>query len=195
MKIGVKHFTYAKYVSGGAGSAVTYSGGTMTTDKTVHVDYTVERDDQSFYADDHRIEHSNTVTGCSVTIELATLTAAMMKDILGWQQVGSTDVYQETGDEAPYVGCGWAVPVKEDGSLKYRGVWVYKVQFGLDSDSVNTKGQNLEYQTETITGAGMAVTLASGGSDVYRAVMTAGASLAAVDTWLNTQAGISSGGP
>jgi phi13 family phage major tail protein len=189
MKIGVKKFTYATYASGGDGAAVVYSDGVMTDDRTVNVEYTTERDDASFYADDHRIEHDNSITGCNVALELATLTTDMMAKLLGWT-VSGTD-YQETGEEAPYVGCGWIVTVKEDGARKYRAVWVYKVQFGMETDSVATKGQNMEYQTENITGAGMGVKLAEDGPDIYRVVSPANATLAAAVTWLKGKAGIS----
>ena len=192
MKIGVKRFTYAVYSSGGNGAAIVYSSGEMTTDKTVHVEYAPERDDASFHADDHRIEHSNGITGASVTIELAELTPTMAEKILGWQQVGSSgSVYRETGADAPYVGCGWAVPCKINGQKKYRGVWVHKVQFGLDSDNANTKGQNVEFQTETITGAAVAVQLEAGAEDSFRDVTFNVADLATIEAWLKAQAGIS----
>lgn len=189
MKIGAKKFTYAVYSSGGNDAAVVYNNGVTTLDRTVNVEYTTERDDASFYADDHRIEHDNSITGCNVSLELATLTADMMEKILGWVKDG-TD-YHETGDEAPYIGCGWIVPVKEDGVRKYRAIWVYKIQFGMESDAAATKGQNLDYQTESISGAGMGVTLESGGPEIFRTVSPSHATEAAALAWLKSKGNIS----
>lgn len=189
MKIGVKRFTYAKYASGGNGSAVQYTGGVMTKDKTVHVEYTTERDEGAFHADDHIIDRANAITGVNVVVELATLTKDIAAALLGWEQVGSTSEYHETGEEAPYVGVGWAVPIRGDVG-KYRGVWVYKLQMGLENDNANTRGQNIEWQTDTISGGGMAVQLTDGGHDVFRAVMFESADLAACEAWLKGKAGI-----
>lgn len=190
MKVGVKRFTYAKYKSGGDGSAVVYENGVMTTDKTVRVDYSVERDDGSFSADDHVIDRDNAVIGVTSTVELATLTKEMAAGILGWEKVGNTDEYHETEDESPYIGMGWAFLVKEDGVKKYRGVWIYKIQMGLESDGATTRGERIEYQTENITGSGMGVQLSAGGKIVFRAVMFDCADLNAAEAWLKGKAGI-----
>ena len=192
MKVGVKRFTYAKYVSGGNGSAVTYTGGVMTTDRTVRVEYSVERDDGSFAADDHIVDRDNSVVGCTATVELASLSKEMAADILGWVQEGQNSTeYHETEDEAPYIGCGWAFHVKDPGATKkYRGVWIWKIQMGLESDAATTKGERMEYQTETITGGGMGVQLETGGKIKFRAVMFDCADLAAVENWLKGKAGI-----
>lgn len=192
MKVGVKRFTYARYKSGGNGSAIVYENGVMTTDKTVRVEYSTKRDDGSFSADDHIIDRDNSVIGVTATVELATLTKAMAADILGWQKVGNTDEYEETEDESPYIGCGWAFLVKEDGEKKYRGVWIYKIQMGQESDAATTKGERVEYQTESITGSGMGVQLTAGGKIVFRAVMFDCADLSTAETWLKSKAGIQS---
>ena len=192
MKIGVKKFTYAKYASGGTGSAISYTGGVMTTDKTVNVEYTTERDKSKFHADDHAIASANIVNSCSVSIELATLTKEIAAAVLGWAQESSTSEYHETAEGAPYVGVGWIYTVDDgSGTLKYQPIWVYKIRFGLDNDSARTKGETIEWQTDTISGDGVAVQLASGGDWTYRSVLFEAATEAAADTWLKGKAGIS----
>ena len=192
MKIGVKKFTYAKYASGGNGSAISYTGGVMTTDKTVNVEYSTERDQSKFHADNHQIASANGVNGCSVSIELATLIKEIAADVLGWVKEGNTEEYHETAKDAPYVGVGWIYTVDDgSGTLKYQPIWVYKIQFGLDSDTARTKGETIEWQTDTISGDGVAVQLTEGGEWTYRAVLFDGASEAAAETWLKGKAGIS----
>ena len=70
MIIGVRDFTWAKVSSGGEGSAMSYTGGTMETDLMVRVDQSEERQDTSFNADDHVIDRDNSVSGASVAVEL-----------------------------------------------------------------------------------------------------------------------------
>lgn len=190
MKVGVKRFTYAKYASGGNGSAVQYTGGVMTKDKTVRVEYNVEREDGSFHADDHVVDRDNSIVGVNATVELATLTKEMAADILGWEKIGSTNEYHETEDETPYIGMGWLFMVKEDGAKRYRGVWIHKIQMGQENDAATTKAERLEYQTENITGGGMGVQLAEGGKIVYRDVMFELTDLATAEAWLKGKAGI-----
>ncbi|MBP3720220.1 MAG: hypothetical protein J6J41_02705, partial [Clostridia bacterium] len=69
MIIKVKNLTWAKVSSGGDGAAMAYTGGKVDRDKIVRVDQSEERSDVSFYADDHRIDRDNTVSGASVSIE------------------------------------------------------------------------------------------------------------------------------
>ena len=51
-----KKFTYAKYSSGGDGSAIVYTGGTMLDDYLAKVDITEDRTDEKEYADGHLID-------------------------------------------------------------------------------------------------------------------------------------------
>ena len=193
MKIGVKNFTYAVYSTGGAGSAITYTGGVMTTDKTVNVEYSAERAKGKFHADDHAIASANQVTGCSVSIELATLTKEIAGAILGWIKESSTNEYHETTKDAPYVGVGWMYTIDDgSGTIKYQPVWIHKVQFGLDNDTGHTKEEQINWQTDTISGDGVAVQLTSGGDWIFRDVLFEGASEAAAVTWLKGKAGIQS---
>ena len=189
MIVGAKHLTWAPYASGGAGSAIVYgTGGTQEVDKVARVDMSEERADTGFYADDHRIDRDNSVNGASVSIELAQLTATMRESILG--HVKATNDYTVTDAASPFVGVGFCLKNRYKGTVTYRAYWYYKVQFSEGQRSFNTKGENLEFQTESLEGEAEAVQLTEGGAMAYY-VYTEAETEAAAKTWLTTKAGIS----
>ena len=76
------------------------------------------------------------------------------------------------------------------GTVTYKCYWFYKVQFSKDSDSTNTKGENVDFQTETLSGDAMGVQLTSGGDVIYYCTCRKDTESNAV-SWLKTKAGIS----
>ena len=55
-------------------------------------------------------------------------------------------------DEASYSGVGFYAPDMVDGELKYTAVFVYKAMFGQPSMSLQTKGDNIQFNTPTTSG-------------------------------------------
>ena len=195
MIIGVRDFTWAKVSSGGEGSAMSYTGGTMETDLMVRVDQSEERQDTSFNADDHVIDRDNSVSGASVAVELAKIPQAALTDMVGYVSDGQTTPdLTMTDAAAPYVGVGFVHVDRYKGTKSYIPYWYYKVQFSLGQRSFNTKGENLEFQTESLEGKVLAVRLTASGADSYYVrPMTPLTSEDAAKTWLRTKAGITSG--
>ncbi len=196
MIIGVKGLTWAQYVSGGNGAPVVYSGGETLADMMVHVDYTIERDEGAFHADDHKIDGENSIRSVRVGLELAKLPMAARASILGWEVNQAGTEYSETGDPAPYVGVGFVYGDRYKGTDVYIPIWVYKVQFGQENENADTRGESINYQTRSIVGDGEAVQLESGGKYIFRAVgTTAGAegftSYADALAWVKSKPGIS----
>lgn len=196
MIIGVRDLTWAKFTSGGNGSAAVYTGGAQETDLMVRADQSEERSDVRFHADDHMIDRDNSVTGATVALELAKLPANALTDMLGYvETTGNNPDLQLTGDEAPYVGVGFVHVERYKGTRTYVPYWYYKVQFSRGQRSFNTKGDSIEFQTESLEGQAMAVQLVPNGPDVYYATpATALTSLTAAVQWLGVKAGISTGG-
>lgn len=188
MKVGIKHLTYAPYTSGGDGSTVTYGTGAYLADYMVKADMGEERSDVDMYADDHKIDSDNSMTAQTLTLELANMTDAMETAFLGYTV--SSGVVTVTDDPAPFIGVGFVRKERYKGTITYTGYWFYKVQFGLDTDSVNTKGENLEFQTHSLTGSAVAVTLTSGGKGVFSEHKRETTEAAAL-SWVKGKAGIS----
>ena len=189
MVIKVRGLTWAKYASGGDGAAVVYTGGKLDRDKIVRVDQSEERSDVSFNADDHRIDRDNSITGASVSIELAKLTDDMKKDALGYI-AGSDTELQVTDAAAPFVGVGFVHGEMYCGVASYKAYWYYKVQFSRGQRSFNTKGETTAYQTESLEGEAMGVQLAENGPTIFFAESGDLATEAAARTWLNAKAGV-----
>lgn len=189
-KIGIKGLTYATYSTGGEGSAITYTGGTKLDDYMIRADIGEEREDTKFHADDHQIDAVNYLNGATLALELANMTATLEEKFLGYKKVGTSSEYYVTDAAAPYVGCGFITKERFKGAESYKGYWFYKVQFSRDSDSINTKGESTEFQTETVNGNAMAVSLTSGGDNIYYSTLR-DSTETAVRSWLNGKAGIS----
>ena len=194
MIVGVKHLTWAPYTSGGAGAAVVYGAGTMDKDLMVRVDMSEERNDTPFHADDHRIDRDNSVNAATVALELARIPATMREPVLGHVAgSGTTPDYTVTEDAAPYIGVGFMLKERYKGTTKFRAFWYWKVQFSEGQRSFNTKGENLEFQTESLEGAVEAVQLTDGGKFEYY-VYADFDTEAAADTWLKGKGNVSGNG-
>lgn len=190
-KIGIRDLTYATYSSGGDGSAITYTGGVMKHDYMVRGELTVDHSGTREDADDHMIDVDNSPTGVHLALELANLDADMLAPFCGMVAGSGTSEYSLTGADAPYIGCGYVTQNRFKGVITFGAVWIHKIQFHQDSMAVDTKGEQINFQHENVTGDGVGVQLTEGGAIVYYDVFTGGATLAAAETWLKGKAGIS----
>lgn len=189
-----KGLTYAKYTSGGAGGAITYSGGTVKTDYLCKVDINETRDNQKEHADGHQIDASNMLTAVQVALELANNDADIKKDLLGHKTGSATGELDVTDKDAPFVGVGFILCNRFCGTETYEGYWFHKVQFSSGGVSSSTRKENEQWEHETINGEAMGVVLTSGGDTLFYTHYDAQTTEAAVRTWLNSKAGVSSSG-
>ena len=190
-KIGIKCLTYAPYTSGGEGGAISYGTGVQLADYMIRADIDEAREKVKFHADDHQIDSENSMTGASLSLELANMTDDLEKAFLGRKPESSSSGADllVTDASAGYVGCGFYRKERFKGTVTYKCYWFYKIQFSKDSDSTTTKGENLDFQTETVSGDGMGVQLTSGGDVIYYATNRQSTEAGAV-AWLKTKAGI-----
>lgn len=191
-KIGIKGLTYAPFTGGGDGSAITYGTGVKLDDYMIRADLNEEHNNVDFYADDHKIDVENSMSGMTLALELSNLTDDLEKALLGHAAgtgTGNTEL-NVTDGAAPFVGIGFIRKERFKGTVTYHAFWVYKIQFAKDGDSTTTKGESIEFQTESLTGDAVSVTLTSGGDNIYYSHKRE-ATEAAARTWLNGKAGIS----
>lgn len=188
-RIGLKGLTYAKINSGGDGAAIRYTGGKARTGLMMKADVSLEREDVKQHADDVMVEHANGVTGGTIQLELARLSDEDKAALLGYiSETGG--VLRVVDAEAPYVGFGYITKEIASGTTSFIGYWYHKVQFGMDSDSAETKGENSAFQSVQLTGHIMGVQLSSGGEMEFY-MTKSGTTESEIRTWLNTQASIS----
>ena len=187
-RIGLKGMTYATISSGGEGSAVVYTGGATKGDMMMRADVTLNHEDVKMFADNHAVERANGVIGGTIALELAKLPNDVKEALLGYTANGN--VLTVTEDPAPYVGFGYLTCEIESGVKSYVGYWFPKCQFGLDNDSASSKGENTEFQSNSLTGEILGVVTTTGGKAEFYYTDKENAE-ATVVSWLKSKAGIS----
>ena len=191
-KIGIKCLTYAPFVSGGDGSSISYGTGVQLADYMIRADVNEERGDVKFYADDHKIDSENSMTGATLSLELANMTDALEKAFLGYvaESTASGADLLITDAAAGFVGVGFYRKERFKGTVTYKCYWFYKVQFSKDSDSTTTKGENVDFQTESVSGDALGVQLTASGDTIYYRINRKSSESDAIN-WLKTIAGVS----
>lgn len=187
-----KKFTYAKYASGGDGSAIVYTGGTMLTDYLAKVDINEERTDEKEYADGHLIDSEKIPTAVSMTLELVNNNADIKKDVLGMEASESGELSLVEQDP-PFVGAGCLMANRFKGTVTWEGYWIYKIQFAHQGVSAETRRERTAFGHDSISGDGVGVQLTSGGKVAFYAHKE-GMTEAAAEAWLQGHAGIVSSG-
>ena len=185
-----KKFTYAKYSSGGDGSAISYTGGTMLEDYLAKVDINEERTDEKEYADGHLIDSEKIPTAVSMTLELVNNNASIKQDVLGLA-VDSGGEMTLTESDPPFVGAGCLMANRFKGTVTWEGYWIYKIQFAHQGVSAETRRDRTAFGHDSISGNGVGVQLASDGAVCFYAHKDGMTESAAV-AWLKAHAGISS---
>ena len=184
-----KAFTYAKYASGGDGSAISYTGGTMLEDYLAKAEITVDRTDEKEYADGHLIDSEKIPTAARMVMELVNNNDDIKKDVLGMTE-GTSGELLLTDTDPPFVGAGCLFANRFKGEVTWEGYWIYKIQFAHQGVSGETRRDRTSWQHDTINGDGVAVQLAADGDVTYLAHKS-GMTESAATAWLKGHAGIS----
>ena len=153
--IGVKHLMYAPITNYTVGSRPTYGTGAVLA-KLTKVDYSPNKADADFYADDVKAEEEHCVTGGTITIGVDDLTQDVQKGIFGNATETQSTIKvlcKGANDEAPYVGVGYVIPHKRSGSRVYEAVLLLRVMFSEPSESAETKGETISFQGKEIEGS------------------------------------------
>lgn len=188
--IGMRYPVVAKLASHTAGSAPTYSAG-MYMGKAIAGNLTITRNNNPLYADDTIAEDDNSISAMSLEMGLDDLLENVQVYMLGTKESGTgTDLeYIDTDASAPEVGAGYIRVRRKNGVTKYQAVWMYKVVFGQESETTQTKGETIEWQTPTIVGRAAAVDVDGSGDRAFRVKKVFDTEEAAL-TWLKSKANI-----
>lgn len=145
--IGLSQPWYATYTA--TGNTITY-GTAKCLAKAVSVNVTTEgKDPEVLYADNGPAESLALFGGGTVTLGIDHLELATAAELLGMtapttsapQMVWKCDVV------APYVGLGFICKMVKGGSIKWRAIALYKVQFKVPDYSIDTQGETVSFQT------------------------------------------------
>jgi len=189
-RVGMKHLVFAPIATENASAAPTYSGG-VVLGRAVRGNRTPTRYDAKLYGDDGLAESYNGLKEIGVEIETTELVEAnaVTMGILKAVGTGETLTYRQTQKPTVFGGCGWVETHVRHGVELYVAIWIYKVQLAPGNEEARTRGDNLEYGTESMTGTSMAAFADTDGDDVYYELKVC-TSLTAATTWLDGLAGL-----
>ena len=146
---------YVALYTGSAGKDV-YTSGMDLGGGVSYSDSIDVADDNNFYAD-NRIDESETgvfVSG-EATITVNYLSPAASKMVLGLtNQTTVGDVQWDSYDDEanpPDVGYGHVKKVMDNGVVQYIGFVLPRVKFALPSESAETQGETIDWQTQELT--------------------------------------------
>lgn len=155
-KIGVSKPFVAKYAW--SGSAVTYSEGQQIAKAAEFATTLNPATDNDFYADNAVSESDTEFSNGSGTMTVDDLLTDPAKFIYGLEQTKYGDEPEEqvsinhynSAMESPYCGLGVIIKIKNNKVTRWRGVILTKVQFTMSSESVQTQGNTINWQTTPI---------------------------------------------
>lgn len=143
----------AKYVA--SGSTVTYSSGQkLARGVNVTITPTTNNTENNFYADNALAESApGGYSGATFSLEVDGLKQAAEQLIYGLA-AATTDGFISYDGTAlhPYCGLGFVVRQQENGVVSYKAVIVPKVRFDYPTIAAATQEQDIDWQTQTLTG-------------------------------------------
>ena len=142
------------------GSTVTYSSGAVCG-KAVALDVSLEDgSDNILYADDAPAESDNQFAGGTLTLTTDDLYADVMASFLGMEEAAVSGTGLPAGAKwyknnenqvTPDLGFGAIAKKKVGGAIKYVAIVFQKIQFANLSQSIETQGETINWQTPEIT--------------------------------------------
>lgn len=153
-RIGLKYPVAAPINTESPTGVPTYETG-FVVGYAVEANVSIESTDAELWADDQLVESDTSFGGGTIDIGIDHLSDLVYAEMTGHAVVdegGVSVVQAKTTDIAPYLGFGYVRVLKKNGVRKYRATWLYKTQFSEPADEGGTKGRNIEFATESISG-------------------------------------------
>ena len=104
---------------------------------------------ETLFADDGPMDTASTLGRIEVEIQKNELTTKNKSDLLGHAIDTNGALVYGDSDISPWVAIGFRT-LKSSG--KYRYVWLYKGKFNEPEDNNETKGDSINFQSDTISG-------------------------------------------
>lgn len=116
--------------------------------KSIEVTFTPRYREGSLYASNSAVRREKRIDGYDVSINVDQVVSAIRQKITG-RYVDSKGVQIIKGNqEAPYLALGFAQTKDNDAKELW---WLYKGKFAEGEKTAKTRGENIEYQTPTLT--------------------------------------------
>lgn len=123
--------------------------------KAIGITVTPSYAEGSLYADDIQSEYDKEFISADTTLNTNTI-PLMARDSVFGHKMNEEEVVFSADDESNYVGVGWISVEKVDGVRSYTGNFMPKVKYTEPEETYATKGENIEYNTPSITGKALA---------------------------------------
>lgn len=168
----------------------TYTKG-FVCGKAMSTDIDPQYAEGSLYGDNSQAEYDNEFKNANITLGTTTLPVEAEEVLYGHTvSEDKNEITDSAGDEANYVGMGIVTQEKVSGVSKFVAMWMYKVKFQGGKESFKTKGDNIEYQTPSISGKAIALDKTDEkGKKMWRDRKIFNTEAEAI-TWLKTKANI-----
>lgn len=163
----------------------TYSDG-FRCGKAVETNITPQYAEGSLFGDNTKAEYDKEFKYADITMGITSLPIEAHKVMFGHEVVeeGSGTITFKATDEAGHVGYGFYVTEKVNGKRRYVACWLPKCKFSEGADVYKTKGDNVEYQTPSVSGQAFALD-----DEVWKIIEICETKEAAI-AWINGKAGI-----
>ena len=158
--VGLRFFGFAPLVSETDG-ARTYGAGTMWR-KAISANVQWQTVDSKLHADDAVAETYNGSTGRDVDVTAAEMMPEIEQAILGAEKDG--DAYWDGGDPGPVGIFGYIRVIQDDNFRMYRVDTIPKISFRRNNENMQTKAQDVTWETPSIHGSAAAVFSSAGKS-------------------------------
>lgn len=193
--IGMRHVVVAKLASHTPGAEPTYSAGKVAG-KAITGNLTINRNNNPLYADDIIAEDDNGITSMDLELGVDDLDEetqayiGLLKEVETGSGTTAVTTYYENSAAANNVGVGYMRVRRKGGATTFQGIWIYKALFSKNAENSQTKGETIEWQTPTVNGRCMGLSVDSTGEATFRKVQNFDTESDAED-WLDGLAGIS----
>lgn len=128
----------------------------MVMSYAIKADISIEINEGTLYGDNRIIENVKEFKSGKVSLNGDHLSYEVLSLILGHTLETLTPNGQKLtakgDDDGAYVGIGFYATTLKDNVRKYRAIWLRKVKFGIPNESLETKGDSINFQTPTIEG-------------------------------------------
>lgn len=146
----------AQYVN--SSGTISYTSA-QTLGDAMNVNMEVRFAEGRLYAESTLAEYMRKIVGGTISIGVKYIPTAAQKLMFGsTENTRTASTSSVTGlviggaDTPKYVGVAFYAPDMVDGNLKYTAVKVAKTLFGQPSMSLQTAGENIQFNTPTVTG-------------------------------------------
>lgn len=148
-RIGCDNLVYALMTTEDTATSAPVYGEVKPAPGVMHVNINPNPSLETLFADDGPMETATTLGNIDVEIQKNELTTENKADLLGHTIDANGGLVYGDADVPPYTAVGFRT-LKSNGNYRY--IWLYKGKFTDPEETNETKGDAINFQTDTISG-------------------------------------------